>query len=97
MLAVHDELIGECPQENADAVANRLCDIMKLAALPECQVPFKCDPTIERVWYETDYSDVIREEYNADLEKMNEIDAFNKLCEIHCECTSSQLRNFIDN
>ena len=97
MLAVHDELIGECPQENADAVASRLCDIMKIAALPECQVPFKCDPTIERVWYETDYSDVIREEYNADLEKMNEIDAFNKLCEIHCECTPLQLRNFIDN
>ena len=97
MLAVHDELIGECPQENAEQVADRLCELMKSAAVPECVTPFKCDPTIERVWYETDYSDLIREEYQADLNKMNEIDAFNKLCEIHCECTPSQLRNFIDN
>lgn len=97
MLAVHDELIGECPQENAEQVADRLCELMKSAAVPECVTPFKCDPTIERVWYETDYSDLIREEYQADLTKMNELDAFNKLCEIHCECTPSQLRNFIDN
>lgn len=97
MLAVHDELIGECPAENSQAVADRLCDIMKVAALPECQVPFKCDPTIESVWYETDYSDVIREEYRSDLKAMDEVTAFNKLCEIHCECTQEQLRNFIDN
>lgn len=97
MLAVHDELIGECPAENSQAVADRLCDIMKVAALPECQVPFKCDPTIESVWYETDYSDVIREEYRSDLKVMDESTAFNKLCEIHCECTREQLRNFIDN
>ena len=97
MLAVHDELIGECPEENAERVAERLCEIMKIAALPECQVPFKCDPTIEKVWYETDYSNAIREEYHDSIDKMCAEDAFNKLCEIHCECTPSQLKKFIDN
>jgi len=97
MLAVHDELIGECPRENANRVADRLCEIMKVSALPECITPFKCDPTIEGVWYETDYSDVIREEYQSYLTTMSKEEAFNKLCEIHCECTHSQLRNFIDN
>jgi len=31
------------------------------------------------------------------LTTMSKEEAFNKLCEIHCECTHSQLRNFIDN
>jgi hypothetical protein len=97
MLAVHDELIGECPEENADAVADRLCEIMKVAALPECQVPFKCDPTIEKVWYETDYSDVIREEHHSNLASMSEEESFERLCEIHCECTPSQIKKFINN
>jgi DNA polymerase I-like protein with 3'-5' exonuclease and polymerase domains len=97
MLAVHDELIGECPIENSDAVANRLCDIMKVAAQPECQVPFKCDPTIETVWYETDYSNGIREKYQNSLTSMSEEEAFNKLCEVYCECTPSQLQKFIEN
>ena len=94
MLAVHDELIGECPEENADAVAERLCNIMKIAAEPECTVPFKCDPTIEPVWYYTDYSDNIVKEYKK-LYKEHGSTAFSKLCESHTECTLEQLTDMI--
>lgn len=94
MLAVHDELIGECPEENADAVAERLCNIMKVAAEPECTVPFKCDPTIEPVWYYTDYSDNIVKEYKK-LYKEHGTTAFDKLCDTHTECTVDQLRDMI--
>lgn len=96
MLAVHDELIGECPKENADAVADRLCDIMKVAALPECQVPFKCDPTIESVWYETDYSDVVREDYQKLLKTMSEEEALNTIYTNRCECEPERLYNYIN-
>ena len=95
MLAVHDELIGECPAENADAVADRLCDIMKMAALPECNVPFKCDPTIESVWYETDYGDTLREKYSERIKNAPEEEVFEQMLSEYCECTEEQLRNFL--
>lgn len=94
MIAVHDELIGECPAENADAVADRLCEVMKHSALPECTVPFKCDPTIESSWYYTDYGDTLRAEYSKLLAK-NPDTAFSVLCESHTECTIEQIENMI--
>lgn len=95
MLAVHDELIGECPKENAQLVADRLCDLMKMAALPECKVPFKCDPTIESVWYETDYSDAVRDEYQKLLKTMSEEEATNQIYTQRCECEPTRLDKYI--
>lgn len=95
MLAVHDELIGECPKENAQLVADRLCDLMKMAALPECKVPFKCDPTIESVWYETDYSDAVRDEYQKLLKTMSEEEATNQIYAQRCECEPTRLDKYI--
>ena len=94
MIAVHDELIGECPEENADKVADRLCDVMKHSALPECTVPFKCDPTIESSWYYTDYGDTLRAEYHKLCDK-NPNTAFSLLCEAHTECTIEQIEKMI--
>jgi DNA polymerase I-like protein with 3'-5' exonuclease and polymerase domains len=97
MLAVHDELIGECPIENADKVADRLCDLMKVSALPECTVPFKCDPTIEKVWYYTDYSDTVREQYEKLVESGTPAqDAFNQIIQERCECTEAQLKEILN-
>ena len=97
MLAVHDELIGECPEENAERVAERLCDVMKTAALPECTVPFKCDPTIEKVWYYTDYSDTVREMYNSLIEDgKSPEEALNTIVVDKCECTQEQLYHMIN-
>ena len=94
MIAVHDELIGECPEENADKVADRLCDVMKHSALPECTVPFKCDPTIESSWYYTDYGDTLRAEY-AKLCSKDPNTAFSLLCNSHTECTIEQIEKMI--
>lgn len=63
-IAVHDELIGECPEENAEAAANRLSKLMIEAAAKDIVTPFKCDPTIERSWAITDYKDSIRSDYD---------------------------------
>ena len=95
LIAVHDELIGECPKENADAVAERLCDVMKHSAEPECIVPFKCDPTIESSWYYTDYSDIITKEFNSLAEEMSAEEALQQLSETYSECTYQQLVEMI--
>lgn len=95
MLAVHDELIGECPEENADAVAKRLCDIMKVSALPECSVPFKCDPTIETVWYETDYCGAVKSQLAELIETMPMEDALERIYEDRSECTVEQINRML--
>ena len=93
LLAVHDELIGECPKEHADEVAERLCEVMKNSALPECTVPFKCDPTIEPVWYYTDYSDNVNGKYEKLIESgMDENSAFESICDEYYECTPERLK-----
>lgn len=70
LLAVHDELIGEVPEEHAEEAAQRLSDLMIESALPECSVAMKCDAEITRCWYEGDYINYIRDEYK----KSNDIE-----------------------
>lgn len=50
LLPVHDELIGECPEENAKEVAQLFSSLMVQAAKDLC-VPSKCDVEISREWY----------------------------------------------
>ena len=98
LIAVHDELIGECPEENAEAVADRLTEVMRHAADPDAKTPFKCDPTIEKCWYYSDYSDVLRNEYNKLTKDKSEeeqrliLDAFYI---DHSECTREQLNEIV--
>ena len=92
LIAVHDELIGECPAEYANQVAERLTDVMKHAAEPDVIVPFKCDPTIEKSWYYSDYSDVLNEEYQKRIDKgENQKDVLTDIFSSHSECTPEQL------
>ena len=97
-IAVHDELIGECPKENADAVADRLCAIMKGAAEDVCDVPFKCDPTVEHCWYFSDFCDTVQKEFKEVLKKYNNDwnSAFNYMVETHEESTIDQLHELLD-
>ena len=88
MIAIHDELIGECPAENAEAVADRLTYVMRTCALPEVNVPFKCDPTIEPVWYYSDYSAKLQAQYD---EIKGDNEKFEKFIEEHSECTREQI------
>ena len=51
LLQVHDEVIGECPIENAKKCADRLSEIMINSAKEKISVPMKCDAEITKVWY----------------------------------------------
>lgn len=82
LLSVHDELIGECPIENAKASADRLSELMNKAALPECTVPMACDSEITTRWYIGDYSSTIHEQYEKLIEKgTDELVAQHKISE----------------
>ncbi|MCK9444566.1 MAG: DNA polymerase [Tissierellaceae bacterium] len=50
LLAVHDELIGECPRENAKEVSERFAQLMVEAA-KDLAVPSKCDVEVTECWY----------------------------------------------
>ena len=51
LLTVHDEIIGECPAENAKEVAKLLSEDMINSAREKVSVPMKCDAEITRAWY----------------------------------------------
>lgn len=89
LLCIHDEIVGECPEENAEKVAKRLSYLMMEAPKPDCMIPFKCDSSITNCWYEEEYATWIKE----DFEKLNH--DFNKLCEIHPERTLLELHKII--
>lgn len=98
LLQVHDELIGECPEENAEQCMNILTDVMKHSVEPLVQVPFKCDGYIVPRWYDDDFGDIIREEYKFLLEKENNKDkVVNNLLNKYTELSDQQLYSYINN
>lgn len=51
LIQVHDEVICECPEENAKEVSELLTSLMIGAAASKITVPMKCDAEVTRVWY----------------------------------------------
>ena len=92
LVNVHDELIGECPIENADKVAERLCYVMRTSVQDTCQVPFKCDPDISPCWYLNDYQDVVRQEFTNLLCEYSKQEAFDIMVKKRPESTIEQLK-----
>ena len=96
LIVVHDELIGECPKENAEQVSKRLTEIMLGAALPEVTTPMKCDIEVTSRWYENDYADVVRSEFSKLVANgMSKEDAKNSIIEKRKESTIEELLKII--
>ena len=51
LIQVHDEVIGECPKENAKEVKERLSLLMREAPKGMIQLPFRCDCEVTYNWY----------------------------------------------
>lgn len=51
LIPVHDELIGECPIENAKICKERFAHLMEEAAYDKLTIPIKCDVSVTREWY----------------------------------------------
>lgn len=89
LLCVHDELIGECPEENAEKAAERLTELMLNAPKPECQLPFKCDADIFDHWYASEYETQVR----ADFEKCGK--DYAKIYEMHSESLPEYINKIV--
>lgn len=95
LIAVHDELIGECPEENADKAAERLSEVMISAAAEDVIVPMSCDADISSVWYEESYNAEIKKEYNNLLKTLDKESAKNVIIENHIETLPEKLIEII--
>ena len=51
LICVHDEVIGECPEENAKEAKERLSYLMRQAPSHLIELPFKCDCEVSYNWY----------------------------------------------
>ena len=51
LICVHDEVIGECPKENAREVKERLSYLMRTAPSHLIELPFRCDCEVSYNWY----------------------------------------------
>lgn len=51
LIPVHDELIAQCPLENAKECKERFAYLMSIAAKDKLEVPISCDVTLSREWY----------------------------------------------
>jgi DNA polymerase I-like protein with 3'-5' exonuclease and polymerase domains len=88
LVPVHDELLGECPVENADKVEKLLVDAMIRAGKPECSVNMKVDTYCVKHWYSDEVANGIRDAYlqmikgneSKGIEPMSEQSAYAKLC-----------------
>lgn len=95
LLQVHDELIGECPVENSDRVAEVLSSVMKHCAEPTVTIPFKCDTYQVNSWYEDDYGDKIYEEYENRCKKENSELVRIQMRKEHEELSDEQFNSFL--
>lgn len=97
MINVHDELIGECPEQYSTECAKRLEDVMKGVAKDKAKVPFKCDADISYNWYFTDYRAGIKSEYEEyrQVDHMGEREAFNRCLKNHIELTEENMKEVI--
>lgn len=97
LIGVHDELIGECPLEYKDEVAERLTSIMKSAAADVCEVPFKCDAELATCWYLPQYTAEIEEQFDDLLKTKSPEEAFEFICSDRIESTRTQLYEIVKN
>ena len=97
LIQVHDEVIGECPEENAEEVSELLETTMKTCIKEYVDFPFKCDCVATRRWYEDHMGVEVEEFYSKELKSSgNKDESFNKTKEVYSELTDEQIIEFIN-
>lgn len=91
LIQVHDEVIGECPEENAQVVADRLVYLMKQTPIEMgIDVPMNADSYIVRNWYEDELLTSIKATI-MDNEDKSKDELFNMIQKEHEELLPEQI------
>lgn len=94
---IHDELILDCPVENAEAVKNELKNIIEQSSTAVGVVlPMKCDMVTETRWGEDTMTTELKERYQKLIEK-EVSDPLRELCEEFCNFPKESIRQIICN
>ena len=94
LVPVHDEILGECPLENAKEVEKRLSYVMVNAGKPECTVKMKTDTYIVKHWYADELSNKLYKEYNDIIKNgSTEEEALLKIGKSYPEVSENTLRD----
>ena len=105
LITVHDEILGECPKENVDAVVKRMDHIMSTAGDGYLNGPMGIDAEIGDKWYINNYISSIIAEYKELLEgsakhnikPMPADEAFKEICRRHAESLDTELHEMLYN
>lgn len=95
LLTIHDEVLGECPAEYADEVAELLPQIMVETASKYINVPMKCSPYNVDYWYEAELNSEIQDTYKELRQQYSKEESLKKLEYAHCEFTKDELLNIV--
>ena len=95
LITIHDEVLGECPQENSEQVAKRLTQVMIDTAKPYMNVPMSCDAYNVSHWYEDEYQAELLKELDSYMKNMSREDAIAKLIAEHSESTEQFINSLI--
>lgn len=98
LINVHDELIGECPEQNVEKAAEYLTEDMRTVVDGVFDVPFKCDADISYNWYWSSYKSVVLKEFLDYVKEHNDDykEAFNYICENHIELTRENMLDVVE-
>lgn len=80
VITVHDEVMMEVPEENAEAAAKRMQEIMKTCVDEYVDIPMEVDTYNVKRWYADEIAEEMKEEYNELLEKCSSEEALNSIC-----------------
>lgn len=94
---VHDEILVEVPQQNAELASKYLSeDMIESAKTVVPDVPMKTDTYCVNAWYEDEMQVVIEEDFKSRIEQGNlETEVFNDIVKEYSEFTKEQLYNIL--
>lgn len=97
MITIHDEVLGECPEENSEQVAKRLSEVMVGSAKGWLNVPMKVDTYNVVHWYEDENVESLKVEYEKILANSNgdREASISSLVANHPELTEKYLRDTV--
>ena len=96
LLTIHDEVIGQCPSENAKRVAEIIPQIMVDVGKEKIKCPMVSEASIFSHWYEDDLTTYINALYADRIEKGEDPEiVINDIIKSHTELTPEQIRGVL--